>query len=128
MNIQIFLDKVLELIENPENYTTSWFAKNQNNESVMWTSDDAIKFDLMGAIERVAFLYPELEDVKHDFYNQLTSKVQMKVPQLVDTRSHEEILWTLRSLLDAPKEMEVATLTTESLIVKKKRGRPRKNS
>lgn len=52
MNPQVLsiLEQTQSLLKDPSKFTSDWFAKDEQNQSVNWTDPSAVKFDLLGAI------------------------------------------------------------------------------
>lgn len=98
--VKVFLSQVIQLIENPEHYNHSWWAKDKDNKSVIWSDPTAVKFNLIGAIERIGMDQPEAKEETYSELNLILEKSKFSLNDLNNTATHTEALEFLSSILN----------------------------
>lgn len=129
--VKVFIGKVIALIEDPSRFTTAWFAKDADGRSVMWDDPNAVRFDLMGAIEHIGLNDAEGKAEAYDEIERFLDE-KKSLNEFVREAKHEAVLAFLRGVITdkefipATPEMKPAeAMALPEAAPKKKRGRPK---
>jgi hypothetical protein len=129
------LKAVRELIGSAEHWTTGWYARDDSGKAVYWNDPTAAKFDLGGAIWKVE----ENEKVREEMVDYILNSQHERgrinsLCVLNDKLGHEQVIKMIDDItvvLDKelnPEQYKEDTSEAPVVeVVKKKRGRPRKN-
>lgn len=127
-----FISKVYELIKDPNKFTSNWFARDQNGKSVSWNDPAAVRFDLLGAIEKIGTDAPSL---KEEVLREFRDKIPLEYGPLykfAERGGHEQVVLFLNKILSSQLSVdsEKPTVTESEItvnipLVQKRRGRPK---
>jgi hypothetical protein len=143
-NTHEFISKVYDLIKDPKSFTTNWFARDNEGRSVSWDDPGAVRYDLIGAVEKIGASEPAL---KEQVFVELREKVPHEFGPLykfAERGGHEQVVAFLNRLLNPDGKMPVEKNADVSIpennvapnsgekveknlqpVVTKRRGRPK---